>query len=125
MEYSIHSMNKFIISYAIIAIAAATTGLTALATNGNSFTLTYAQINQTQTAQYCAEGDYECHEKYAVEDSKAGNLTGAIYHYELAAENAPYGELPKHYEQAASALKYNNVTDAEMHHEEANAVGEQ
>ena len=85
------------------------------------------RLKQTRPKRHrtCAEGDYECHEKYAVEDSKAGNYTGAIYHYELAAENAPYGELPKHYEQAASALKYGNETDAETHHEEANAVSGQ
>jgi hypothetical protein len=100
----------------IIAIAAAIVGLSALLTN---VPLAYAQTNQTQTGQYCAEGDYKCHEDYAVQDYEAKNYTGAIYHYELAAGNSPYGGLAMHYEMAATALKYGNYTEYEHHYDEA------
>lgn len=103
----------------IIAIAGALVGLSALVTNDGPFTLAYAQTNPTG-GQYCAEGDYKCHEDYAVQDYEAKNYTGAIYHYELAAENAPYGELQMGYEQAATALKYGNYTDYELDYAKAN-----
>jgi hypothetical protein len=107
-------MNKNILSYAVLAIAAATIGGTALMTNGSPFTSISAQTNQTG-GQYCAPGDYKCHENYAVQDYDAKNYTGAIYHYDLAAGSAPPGELPLHYEQAADSLKYGNYTDYETH----------
>jgi hypothetical protein len=98
----------------IIAVAAAMVGLSALVTNVGPFTLAYAQTNQTG-GQYCAEGDYKCHENYAVHDYDAKNYTGAILHYELAAGEAPYGPLPMHYQQAADSLFYGNYTDYEKH----------
>ena len=111
----IHSFSSQI---QIIAIATVMVGLSALVTNVGPFTLSYAQTNQTG-GQYCAVGDYKCHENYAVHDYEAKNYTGAIVHYELAAGEAPYGGLAMHYEMAATALKYGNYTEYEHHYDEA------
>jgi hypothetical protein len=94
-------------------------GLIALVTNVGP--LAYAQTNQTG-GQYCAEGDYKCHENYASQDYEAKNYTGAIYHFELAAGNSPYGDLPMRYEMAADALKYGNYTEYAQQYEEAQVI---
>jgi hypothetical protein len=122
MKQSSMLMNTTILSYAIIAIAAATAGVTGLMTNGGHLTSTYAQTAPTG-GQYCAPGDYKCHEDYAVQDYEAKNYTGSIYHYDLAAGSAPYGPLPMEYEQAADSLKYGNYTDYEDNYKEVQKYG--
>lgn len=77
---------------------------------------------------YCAPQDYLCHDRLGKEQYDAGpqNYSQAMYHYDLAAEEAiAYPEIAKHYEQLASALKYGNSTDAEDHYNEVHGyIGE-